>query len=99
MEAEVGVSQTQHRSLEAVLIKACPKCHAPGVWRAPLNEAQAQHYANWPAIIVPVGDPLDGKPVGDRCPCCGAFRKGLMDYLGVIWKGFLPGRRTLSDGS
>lgn len=84
-QAGAGAPVGQRKSLEAVKVKACTTCSAPGVYRAPKNIAEQIHYGRWPAIIVKAGDPRDGQPVGDICPCCGANRKGLLQNLGEIW--------------
>lgn len=86
-EQPAGTSTGQARSLKATKILACRTCQAPGVYVASVTEAEAQHYSRWPAVVVAHADPLRGTPVGDTCPCCGADRRGLLQKLGIIWRG------------
>jgi hypothetical protein len=53
------------KSLEAVVIHACPHCEAPGVYK---NDDRT--YMQWPGCWS-----ADRRgPVGDRCPNCGKRR-------------------------
>lgn len=85
-----GVSLGHRKSLEAVTIRACTKCGAPGCWRVPKNPQEHEHYSKWPEIVAVMNDPEkpDGQPVGDTCPCCGTSRRGLVKDLGEIWHRF-----------
>ncbi len=86
-QIDTGTSIRHRQSLEAVKIKQCRHCLAPGCWRAPKNVEEIKHYAKWPGILVEPGDPdrVDGQPVGDHCPNCGGDRLGLLEHLGEIW--------------
>ena len=55
------------KSLEGTIIHACPKCEAPGVYR---NDARTQE--KWPGCYDRM---RNNRPVGDRCPNCGAQRR------------------------
>jgi len=55
------------KSLEGVVIHACPNCQAPGVYKADQRTLD-----NWPGCWNPV---QCNQPVGDTCPNCGATRK------------------------
>jgi len=54
------------KSLEAVLIHACPHCEAPGVYK---NDARTMQL--WPGCYDPK---RNNKPVGRACPNCGSTR-------------------------
>jgi predicted RNA-binding Zn-ribbon protein involved in translation (DUF1610 family) len=56
------------KSLEAIVIHACPKCEAPGVYKNDLRT-----HALWPGCWNPT---MNNKPVGDVCPNCGHRRRG-----------------------
>jgi hypothetical protein len=84
-EQALGGNTKHRQSLEAVVVKSCPHCGAPGVWVAPKNVAEAKHYMGWPGCIVATEDPRSGKPVGEFCPNCNGRRVGLVKVLGEIW--------------
>ena len=88
MDQALGTSIRGRKSLEAVKIKACTHCGAPGVWRAPKNVEEIKHYSRWPGCLIEADDQRDGTPVGDKCPNCGGSRRGLIQALGEIWHKF-----------
>lgn len=88
MELDPTTELKGRQSLEAVKVKACRSCKAPGVWRAPKNTVEQTHYRQWPGCVVPAGDKRDGTYVGETCPNCGASRAGLIEMLGEIWHRF-----------
>jgi hypothetical protein len=58
------------KSLEGVLIHACPHCNAPGVYKCDQHTLQ-----QWPGCWAPerpfrLGGPAHNQPVGDYCPNC-----------------------------
>lgn len=55
------------KSLEAVVIHACPHCEAPGVYKADDRTRQL-----WPGCWKPSIN--YSEPVGDVCPNCGKRR-------------------------
>src|SRR4029077_18639462 len=63
------------KTLEGTIIYACRECNAPGCFS---NDPSIK--VGWPACYDPL---LNGQPVGDTCPQCGAKRP--MDkYLGEL---------------
>src|SRR5262245_32919526 len=54
------------KSLEAVVVHACPKCEAPGVYK--MDDRTKQF---WPGAYDPK---RNNEPVGAICPNCGAQR-------------------------
>lgn len=62
------------KSLEAVLIHACPECGAPGVYKYQDERA----ILLWPGIVTGKMEMRD-QPVGAICPNCGARRNGNRD--------------------
>ncbi len=55
------------KSLEATVIHACPKCEAPGIYKA--DEYSKTH---WPGIYSVM---RKDQPVGAVCPNCGNSRR------------------------
>jgi hypothetical protein len=55
------------KSLEAVLVHACPHCEAPGIYKADDRTAD-----RWPGCWNPA---RNNRPVGDVCPNCNRPRK------------------------
>lgn len=78
----------------AVVTRACRKCNAPGVWQSfavkGKNSAQISDmekmYQGWPKVFLPLESPLVGRSVGDKCPCCGESREGLVESEITIFK-------------
>jgi hypothetical protein len=63
------------KTLEAVLIHACPHCEAPGVYKC-----DERTLKNWPGCWAPTtpirpGAPAHNQPVGEVCPNCGKRRR------------------------
>lgn len=77
------VTSRRRQSVEAVRVRACSSCQAPGVYKAE-NDPNVDHYRPWPAIVLKVDDKRVGTAVGGVCPCCGKERSA-DDDLGEIW--------------
>ena len=61
------------KSLEGVLIHACPHCEAPGVFK---NDARMREL--WPGCWSSSLEDFN-RPVGDICPNCGKRRRNNKD--------------------
>jgi len=79
----------RHQEIKAVLVKACPNCGAPGVFKV-----KDAWFMQWPEICVDDTDPQVNQPVGDICPHCEAERdEQLTEDLGTIWEFWLFGSK------
>ena len=78
-----SVDFVAHQEIRATVIKACPKCQAPGMYKE-----ESPQFDKWPGTCVKADSPLLGQPVGEFCPNCGAHRdpKVLEVDKGVIWE-------------
>jgi hypothetical protein len=71
-----GTAIARRQSLSASIIKACPKCNAPGVY-----QNSESYIKDYPQIFRPT---WAGRDVGPVCPCCNARRLEPQE-LGEIW--------------
>lgn len=79
----------RHQEIKAVLVRACPNCGAPGVFKV-----KDSWFSQWPEICVDPTSPLVNTPVGDFCPHCEAERdESLSEDLGTIWEFWLFGSK------
>jgi len=71
MPAEHGdyVEIIRRQSLQAVVVRSCTQCGAPGNFKS-----HDRIRDGWPGCYVPPGHPMDTQLVGDVCPNCGADR-------------------------
>lgn len=70
-------------SCEAAIIKACPHCRAPGVYKSALDR-DATMFLSWRNIVVPASDARVNQPVGAVCPNCGGARQEKATAIGAF---------------
>ncbi len=74
-----GAALKVRQSVEAMVIRACAECGAPGRY---LSDEHIRD--GWLGCWVPAADPRAGQAVGAVCPNCGSKRPQ-SENLGEIW--------------